>query len=253
MALPKLLQKLFQNGGVGPKLRPEIMPIQTVDGYAPDESGNVDTNRLPLSGGTMSGNILFDNGSRIIKTNDEKWKTLDIYSKENSTGAALHLRANDSPTGSGSFSLLATDTSGGQIYSLDGLNDGSLTWYGKNIVRSVNGVTADAAGNVSITKTIMPDYSAVVALPAPSTVDKTWTATADGFIVASLFGCNGGNGRLNINGYNMFIANTNSVNFATYGTGMFLVSKGDVVKYRTAGIDSNQYPNFMSFYPMKGV
>lgn len=42
MAYPKLLQKLFQNGGAGPLLRSDILPIKTVNGKEPDSSGNID-------------------------------------------------------------------------------------------------------------------------------------------------------------------------------------------------------------------
>ena len=41
MALPKLLQKLFQNDGVGPLLRSDILPIKTVNGKEPDSDGNI--------------------------------------------------------------------------------------------------------------------------------------------------------------------------------------------------------------------
>ncbi|MGN1208776.1 MAG: hypothetical protein ACI4SV_00635, partial [Duodenibacillus sp.] len=36
-------QNLFSDGGAGSLLRSDIMPIQTVDGYSPDASGNIDT------------------------------------------------------------------------------------------------------------------------------------------------------------------------------------------------------------------
>lgn len=44
MALPKLLQKLFQNGGAGAKLNESIMPYayaRSVNGREPDETGNI--------------------------------------------------------------------------------------------------------------------------------------------------------------------------------------------------------------------
>ena len=44
MALPRILQKLFQNGGAGPRLLRAIMPegvVFSVNGNAPDGSGNV--------------------------------------------------------------------------------------------------------------------------------------------------------------------------------------------------------------------
>ncbi len=46
MALPKLLQKLFGNGGAGDKLKPEIIPI-TVNGQSPDAEGNITISTTP--------------------------------------------------------------------------------------------------------------------------------------------------------------------------------------------------------------
>ncbi len=48
MSLPKLLQKLFGNGGAGDKLKPEIIPI-TVNGQSPDAEGNITISTTPPS------------------------------------------------------------------------------------------------------------------------------------------------------------------------------------------------------------
>ena len=63
MAFPKLLQKLFQNGGGGSKLNTSIMPYnytRSVNGATPDSNGNVTVDlsgRVAVSGarGTLAG------------------------------------------------------------------------------------------------------------------------------------------------------------------------------------------------------
>ena len=63
MAFPKLLQKLFQNGGGGSKLNTSIMPYnytRSVNGTTPDSNGNVTVDlsgRVAVSGarGTLAG------------------------------------------------------------------------------------------------------------------------------------------------------------------------------------------------------
>lgn len=46
MSLPKLLQKLFGNGGAGDKLKPEIIPIK-VNGQSPDSTGEISVSATP--------------------------------------------------------------------------------------------------------------------------------------------------------------------------------------------------------------
>lgn len=65
MALPKLLQKLFQNGGAGNKLLPGIVPT-TLNGNEPDANGNFtaeQTGCVPTTGGyaqyIQSGMVVF--------------------------------------------------------------------------------------------------------------------------------------------------------------------------------------------------
>lgn len=67
MPFPYFIRKLFQNDGAGEKLNPGVIPT-TVNGVAADASGNIaikDTDIpggpfLPLAGGRMTGNVVFD-------------------------------------------------------------------------------------------------------------------------------------------------------------------------------------------------
>lgn len=109
MALPKLLQKLFQNDGVGPLLRSDIMPIKTVDGYAPDATGNVDTQRLPLSGGTMMGPIALSI-HKLLACRDVNNSDLTICGGTDAdNGAYIQLYGKYSPDNTGYVLFRATD------------------------------------------------------------------------------------------------------------------------------------------------
>lgn len=59
MALPKLLQKLFTNGGAGDKLRSEILP---------------DMNYLPTSGGTVNGSVTINGTTVPVSGSTETYK-----------------------------------------------------------------------------------------------------------------------------------------------------------------------------------
>lgn len=91
---------------------------------------------LPLSGGKMTdtviGRSVNDSLLTLIGgTNGDNGATLMLYGKDNSSGRFL-IRA----------------TNGTNKLDLVGTADGGLTWANKNIVRSVDGVNADTAGNV---------------------------------------------------------------------------------------------------------
>lgn len=103
-------------------------------------------NALPKSGGTMTGTLESSAGRTITGVSTAE-RLLFTSAPVWTDGAWLHLSGKDS-TYNGNFQLSsrAANGSGG---SLIGEGD-VLTWCGKNIVRSVNGVAADAAGNVAI-------------------------------------------------------------------------------------------------------
>ena len=65
----------------------------------------------------------------------------------------------------GSILLIAEDQT--NTSKLIGLPDGTLTWKDKNLVRSVNGVDADASGNVTVSGDRMPDYASGIRINIP--------------------------------------------------------------------------------------
>ena len=118
---------------------------------------------LPLSGGTMTGNLKSSSKSWSIQktTTDGNLTLRGGTSIDN--GAILVLGGKDDSTYLGQFFIRATNASANS--SLVGYPDGKLTWGGKHIVRTVNGSTADASGNVTIS------------LPTPKAyVTETWSS-----------------------------------------------------------------------------
>ena len=102
---------------------------------------------LPKTGGTMTGDIKFSGSRNIINTADTgstqiyggtAWdlgSMIGVYGKSHSSRAGwIYLSSHD-----------GTNTN-----VLVGKPDGTLQWGSKNVVRSVNGVTADASGNATV-------------------------------------------------------------------------------------------------------
>ena len=95
---------------------------------------------LPLTGGKMSGYIYrnVDNDAMMVTGGSDV-----------GNGASLCLQGK-SHTSKGGFFIRAND--GSTSIDFKGTPNGDLVWHGKNIVRSVNGVSADINGNVSISR-----------------------------------------------------------------------------------------------------
>ena len=134
----------------------------------------------------------------------------------------------------GSILLIAEDQT--NTSKLIGTPNGSLTWQGQNLVRSVNGVNADASGNVTISTSINPDYSAIVTKSA----NTLYTAECDGIVFASFYGSVNGGGSgigvsLEINGQSFAVASLNiSGGTLLHASSLsMIVSKGDT--YKTNG------------------
>lgn len=105
---------------------------------------------LPLSGGTLIGSLYFSQSGNIKSATTDY---IMIMSGENHIDSPhILLRGADATQTEteipGEFFVIANN--GTNVARMVGRPDGSLTWNGKNIVRSVNNVNADAAGNVTI-------------------------------------------------------------------------------------------------------
>lgn len=159
MALPKLLQKLFTNGGAGDKLNQDIIPnipyskitdvpSITVDSALSSTSENPVQNKvvtsaldgkLSTSGGTMTGNIIFSSGATKIasakntggKVEVEQTGAALLSNQDNyEGGATLLLRSSTYPNDQKGLFFLIAGLSSSQNYRLVGSPSGSLTWGG---------------------------------------------------------------------------------------------------------------------------
>lgn len=73
-------------------------------------------------------------------------------------GAFLQLHKGTSSINPGGFNLVARSKDESVTKSLDGTLLGGLVWDGKEIVRSVNGVLADALGNVALSSDTISEH-----------------------------------------------------------------------------------------------
>lgn len=111
---------------------------------------------LPLAGGTLIGSLYFSQSGNIKSATTDY---IMIMSGENHIDSPhILLRGADATQTEteipGEFFVIANN--GTNVARMVGRPDGSLTWNGKNIVRSVNNVNADSAGNVNLTLNFLP-------------------------------------------------------------------------------------------------
>ena len=140
--------------------------VKTVNDKAASDISQIQEelkNYLPTTGGTLTGNLNFNvpgtedyiaviravndaNGARFLI---DTWEEGDI-------GAYIALRKGSSANNPGGFEIGARNSDGSIAKVLAASVDGALWWDGKQIVRSVNGATADSTGNVSTMPVTMP-------------------------------------------------------------------------------------------------
>ena len=98
-------------------------------------------------------------------------------------GAAIHLYGKDATNYNGIFALGASSKGDGSDYKyLQGTPTGSLTWNGKNIVRSINNINADAFGNVAFTQLVTGLVSSTYLAAAKGTALVASTAPAGAYV-----------------------------------------------------------------------
>lgn len=171
MALPKLMQMLFDNGGAGSQLRGDILPsdvLRTIEQALTEEQKtqivqNLAGTFLPLSGDLMSGKISFLFGN-IMSSETEDLKELLIGCDSNGIGedgAFISLRNNASTTNPGGIALYTRLDGGGTGPGLLLTREGNITFnlktidliesIGTNWIRFVSGVQIvwGAAGSPS--------------------------------------------------------------------------------------------------------
>ena len=164
MALPKLLQKLFTNGGAGDKLNQDIIPdipyskvtdAPSVDSALSSTSENPVQNKvinsalngkLSTSGGTMTGDIIFSSSATKVASDKNTGGKVEVSqtgaallsNQDNyEGGATLLLRSSTYPNDQRGYFYLISALSASQRYNLIGRPDGSLTWGGHKVLTVV--------------------------------------------------------------------------------------------------------------------
>lgn len=119
-----------------------------MDGVNAGADGNVSLGALKTTGGTMTGDLVFSAGS--IKRPSAAGVTYIFGGTNSSSGGYIAITGKDyGGTAAGGYvSFVAQNGSTGNTLSIK--PDGGLTLNGKNIARSVNGLNADAAGEVTV-------------------------------------------------------------------------------------------------------
>lgn len=123
--------EIYTNDGGTPK---------AVTGNAPaivERVENLETNKLSLSGGTMRGPITSSVGDLIAKTTNDGYLCVN-GGTNSSNGARLVLSGKDRSGLEGRFTLVARDASNEK--SLTGMPNGPLTWDGKTVLTTDNGL-----------------------------------------------------------------------------------------------------------------
>lgn len=132
-------------------------------------------NVITSEGGTMTGNISLNKDVVIRGASNDV--DVRIYGGNGyGNGAYIGLRGKDHSE-KGIFTLCATDGTSNKI--LMGKPDGSLIWGSNNIVRSVNGTSADASGNVTISVPATPKAYVTTTWKSGNNWYRKWS---DGYI-----------------------------------------------------------------------
>lgn len=142
------------------------------------------TNYLPLTGGNVTGAIRLYSGDdyigNVVTTNDEnsgKSILIDTW-EQGDSGAFIRLQKGSDKNNPGSFVISARNADGTIYRSLTGHTNGDLLWDNKRIVRSVNGETADANGNVNFSVGNVLHSMGIV---NPSNSTGTWIGAPSGY------------------------------------------------------------------------
>ena len=95
----------------------------------------------------MSGYIKFNNGGQIRTSGSSNSYALTMFGQPDNFSASLFMATSANNTNP-RFECVAGD--GTNKKSLVGKLDSSLVWDGKNIVRTIDGKTADVLGNINL-------------------------------------------------------------------------------------------------------
>lgn len=140
-------------------------------GYATTTTlNNTVKNYLPLTGGTLTGALTVPSTLSVKAEGAEGGQIALLHGSDNTQGINID-------TTGGALRIFGNPTAG-KIFSINPQN-GQATFDGKHLVRSVNGTTADANGNVTI--------QAGGSVPVGTIIAYGGVSAPEGYLI-----CNGG-------------------------------------------------------------
>ena len=123
----------------------KLQTARTINGVAFDGSADItvtDDTKLPLSGGTMTGSIVFSGVDNFLTSqNTDRWNRI-LSGPTMDDGARLSLAGKDQPENPGKFWIVAKNSTSQAI--LIGSPDGTLMWSGSNVVTEASGTAPKA-------------------------------------------------------------------------------------------------------------
>lgn len=162
----KLAEYLPKSGGT---IDGNLTVSGTITGDVTGDVTGTASGNLPLSGGTMTGNIVGGHLFSIYNSSDDD-STRVFGASAWDKGAGLNLWGKDYTGSKGFFTLYAHD--GTNLKQLTGKPDGTLTWDGKNIARDVKSGTTN--GTISVNGSDVSVYG----LGSAAYTDSTAYATS---------------------------------------------------------------------------
>lgn len=195
--------------------------VRSVGGATADLSGNVNAPYLPLTGGTITGNLGSNYNNKLTGSirSDSDTYFLSAVTASGTSSSSVILRTERYTPNPNGLELYVGENFTGPIFQL--YKNGNCTWNGKQIVRSVNGVGADANGDVHIPSIVtaytlsgcIGGYGGPVTLPNYG----TWAYVASTNYRAWGAGSSDGSS------YGGFAAGGTTLNFDSRGTGYLIV------------------------------
>lgn len=149
----------------------KLQTARTINGVAFDGTKDItvtDDSKLSLSGGTMTGSIVFSGVDNFLTSqNSDRWNRILSGPTMDDGGARLSLAGKDQPENPGQFWLAAKNSSSQAI--LIGSPDGTLRWGGSHVVTEASGIAPKA--------TATPNFQYDRGNGA---IHKAWTAPSGG-------------------------------------------------------------------------
>lgn len=141
----------------------QILVYDAIEGKWVNTSASIVGNYLPLTGGTLTGNLFFQGyNSRLFgikltgyATGQPVGTNIDVgWDWDNKDGAGAFFRSSDAGTQAGDFGIFARNANGTE-HTLRGKYDGTLTWGNANVltsanIKTINGQSIYGTGDIEV-------------------------------------------------------------------------------------------------------